>query len=426
MRRAALLVRRRWFVQQLGRDDDEASLDLPSLLEQLADAPASPLLVEALIRLGFDLLPSRALAKQAHSRAVEVADSLGDPRNSFGQGRRWLAPVLGGPVAEAITLSLEMLPSVRARFPSVASELEADCAWWLCCLGRYDEAQELGIRAVNGIARPEMARRNWGVATAHLSAALMARGRWNQAASRLDQARSLDVTGTRGAVLDVLAGVLACYRGDLSSAREAAKAAQSRLPDHEDRVWPAIRGWVRWLHAEIGAARDDSDTYAARLRRFGRSRDWISPRTSCGDHYSSRHDSRPIWLVGPSEDGVVRDQPRRALWRNNTCTRCARSRLDSTEPGDLGLAWMAQFEAECGRFAGAVDPTPWTRAAELWGESVSCTTRVGRFCASASVTSPPPTGGRQQTCCDRPARSRRSWGRGLFVRPSLTSCAEPA
>ena len=136
LRRAALMVRRRWFVQQLGGDDEEAGLDLPSLLEQLADAPASPLLVEALIRLGFDLVnESRGLANQAHSRAVEVADSLGDPRKQF-WARSAMARhlFLVGQVAEAITLSLEMLPSVRANFLPRPAKLKrtalGGCAAW--------------------------------------------------------------------------------------------------------------------------------------------------------------------------------------------------------------------------------------------------------------------------------------------------------
>ena len=369
IRRAALRVRRRWFVQQLGQDDDETQSELPSLLAQLVDAPASPLVVEALIRLGFDLVAeSPEVAGRAHSRAVEVAESLSRPRKLL-----WAKSAMArhlslvGDVEDAISMSLELLPSVRTRFPSEASEIEADCAWWLCCLGKYQEAQEMGLRAVNGIARPEQARRTWGVGTAHLCAALIARGRWDQAASRLDQATSVGVTGTRGSVLDVLSGILACYRGDLSAAQRAAQAAQSRLPDREDRVWPAIRGWVRWLHAEIGAAQDDLNEV----------RDQVSALWEIqGLEIASDIMWRPLLVAARLEaDLARRTLGRRGGGRPSTPSLAAEQHMERMgkvaarlhRSGDLGRAWTAQFDAECGRFAGATDPAPWITAAELWG-----------------------------------------------------------
>ena len=369
IRRTALRVRRRWFVQQLGRDDDETQSELPALLAQLIDAPASPLLVEALIRLGFDLVAeSPESAARAHARSVEVAKSLGRPRKLlWAQSALALHLFLVGHVEDAISMNLELLPSVRAQVPSEASHLEADCAWWLCCLGRYQEAQEVGLRAVNGIARPEHARRTWGVAMAHLCAALIARGRWDQAARRLDQARSLGVTGTRGAVLDALAGILACYRGDLSTAQQAAQAAQSRLPDREGQVWPAIRGWVRWLHAEIGAARDDTDEV----------RDQVSPLWEIpGLEIASDIMWRPLLVAARLEaDLACRTLGRRGGGRPSSRSVAGEQHIKRMrkvaarlhQSGDLGVSWMAQFDAECGRFAGEMDPDPWMRAADLWG-----------------------------------------------------------
>ena len=368
-RRAALRVRRRWFLQQLGRDDDETQAELASLLAQLIGAPASPLLVEALIRLGFDLVAeSPASASRAHARAVEVASSLGRPRKLlWAKSATALHLSLVGHVEDAISMNLEMLPSVRAQFPAEASLLEADCAWWLCCLGKYEEAQEMGLRAVNGIARPEQARRIWGVAMAHLCAALIARGRWDEAARRVDRARSVGVTGTRGAVLDVLAGILACYRGDLSAAQQAARAAQSRLPDREGQVWPAIRSWVRWLHAEIGAARDDSDEV----------RDQVSPLWEIpGLEIASDIMWRPLLVAARLEadlarhtlgrrGGVRPSAPSPAGEQHIGRMRKVAARLHQS--GDLGVSWMAHFDAECGRFAGEMDPAPWMRVADLWG-----------------------------------------------------------
>ena len=168
----------------------------------------------------------------------------------------------------------------------------------------------------------------------------------------------MGVTGTRGAVLDVLAGILACYRGDLSAAQQAAQAAQSRLPDREDRVWPAIRGWVRWLHAEIGAARDDSNEV----------RDQVSPLWEIpGLEIASDIMWRPLLVAARLEaDLACHTLGRRGGGRPSTPSLAGEQHIERMrkvaarlhQSGDLGVSWMAQFDAECGRFAGAIGPRP--------------------------------------------------------------------
>ena len=196
----------------------------------------------------------------------------------------------------------------------------------------------MGLRAVNGIARPEQARRTWGVGD-------------GSSVRRPDRAGSLGPgspsprSGRRrlaspahvDAVLDVLAGILACYRGDLSAAQLAAQAAQSRLPDREDRVWPAIRGWVRWLHAEIGAARDDSNEVRDQVSSL-----WEIP----GLEIASEHHVATLARRGaargrsglphPGEAwgwATSHSQPRRWSSTWNECAKVA-SRLHQS--GDLG------------------------------------------------------------------------------------------
>ena len=207
-RRTALQVRRRWFTQQLGAGDGEEQAELTALLEQLLTTPPDPLTVEALIRLGFDLVAeSPALAGRAHRRSVEVAEALGQPRKLFwAESATAMHLALVGRVEDAVADADGVAPSVRARFPAEAGVLDAECAWWLCCLGHYRQAREVGSRALHVIGPPEQARRSWAVATAHTCAALLATGDWDQAARRLDHARTLRVSGTRAAVVDVLAG----------------------------------------------------------------------------------------------------------------------------------------------------------------------------------------------------------------------------
>lgn len=368
VRRTALLVRRAWFVQQLGLVDATVSPNAEQLLALLIKAPASPLVVEALIRLGFDLVAeSPELAQRAHARSVEIADALARPRKQF-WAREALALHLSlvGHVEEAIAMTEEVLPSVRLTFPSEASVFEADCTWWLCCLGRHEDAIEVGTRALHGIGRPEQARRNWALATANLSAALMATGKWDQVAERLDHARTLGVTGTRASVLDVLAGILACYRGDLSSAEEAARAARAQLPGQENQVWPGIRGWVRWLYAEIAAGHDDIDAVRHQVYPL-----WEIP----GLEIASDILWRPLLLAARLEADLTHQAlGRRGGGRPASPTPAGSEHMETLRSvaarlrpvGALGAAWTAQFDAESGRFEGSTDPGPWTRAAQLW------------------------------------------------------------
>ena len=258
VRRTALKIRRRWFLEQLGRDDSGREPD-DQALATLAAAEPGPLVVEGLIRLGFDLVPSDpAAASSAHVRAVEVADLVGEPRKwawAASQQAHHLA--LTGRVPEAIALAEEVLRTARQDSPIEAAVLEADCSWWYSCLGRYDDAVEMGVHALNGIARRERARRTWALASAAVATALQSLGRWEQAEARLREAGSSAVVGTRGAVLAVLSGILAAYRGDEAGMTDAVSSVRIHLPEQRDGVWPPIRAWVGWLEAEVAAARDD-------------------------------------------------------------------------------------------------------------------------------------------------------------------------
>ncbi|MEP6666771.1 MAG: AAA family ATPase, partial [Nocardioidaceae bacterium] len=231
IRLTALRVRRGWFVEQLGRDD-ELPVDPVVALNQLIEASPQPLIIEALIRLGFELLTrSPDLAAQAHQRSVEVADQVGRPRNRL-WARSQLAlhlSLVGRPEA-ALSMGKELLDDARSS-PAEVALVEADCAWWLCCLGRYREAVDIGLTALDRVGHAERARRTWAIATASVSIALFSLGRWDLASTRLARASPVGVAGTRGAVLHAAGGVLACSRGDLSAAKASASDARGQLAD---------------------------------------------------------------------------------------------------------------------------------------------------------------------------------------------------
>jgi DNA-binding CsgD family transcriptional regulator len=368
LRRTALRVRRRWFLQQLGRAERTDPEALARLVEQLRNAPPGPLLVEALIRLGFDLVVSDPqTATQVHLRAVEVATALRSPRKEFwAKAAMAMHLFLVGRAEEAVRSPVELLPSVRARFPAEASQFEADRAWWLCCLGRHPEAEETAQRALNTLGTPEQARRTWAVATGHLCASWLATGRWDEAAARLAGTRDLGISGTRGAVLRALAGILASYRGETKSAEQAAIAAQSLLPTDEASAWPAIRTWVRWLRMEVAAAHDD----VTALRTL------VAPLCQMpGLETASDVAWRPLLLAARVEadlacrrlgrHGGARSQSGEAD-REGHMVRLEAAACRLHRYGPIGTAWAAQFDAECSRFRGSVDPEGWLDLSRRW------------------------------------------------------------
>lgn len=367
VRVTALRVRRRWFLEQLGRDEDLA-VDRAGAFTRLMAAPPGPLITEALIRLGFELVTSAPdLAAQAHQRSVEVADISGTPRDQL-WARSQLAlhlAAVGRPDA-ALQIADEVLTDMRASSPNSAAPLEAECSWWLCSLGRHQEAVEVGLTALDRIGRAERARRTWAVATAHLCVAQLSMGRWDLASIRLGQARSEAAAGTRGAVLSAVRGVLSCWEGDLAAAEAAAEAARGQLPDDVDRVWPAVRAWLGWLEAETTVGLDDIDELRRRMSPL-----WGMD----GVEVASYVLWRPILLAARFEadltgrtfgrrGGSRRPGPSAAGAEHLEQLRTAAARLHTT--GDVAAAWRAQLDAECARFEGADDADSWVEVARRW------------------------------------------------------------
>jgi DNA-binding CsgD family transcriptional regulator len=261
-----------------------------------------------------------------------------------------------------------MLPSVRDQFPAEASALEADCAWWYCCAARYAEAEEAASRALQEIGHAEMARRTWAVATAHLAAAWLATGRWDEAAAQLAPAVAVGVTGTRRVVLDVLTGILACQRGDLSVARRAADSAHTQLAGRVEGVWPSIRAWAAWLDAEIAAARDD----AGSLRETSYALWRVTGLTIASDIAW-----RPLLVAARVEaDLAASTFGRRGGERPSAPSDAGSEHMERLcevarslhRSGRLGQAWDAQFQAEVARFQGSAHAETWAAVADGWSE----------------------------------------------------------
>ena len=378
VRRTILRVRPEWFLDLLGRDNDTAG-DGPTgtrdtkrmlaTLDTLLDAPPSPLLVEALIRLGYDLVVTAPEdSARAHHRAVEVSDAVGQPRKQL-WARCQLANhlALTGRVDEAVTMLNDQLVMAGDSVPIEASVLEAESAWWLCSLGRYREAIDVGLHAQHLIGASEHARRTWALATAHVVTSLLNVGRWADAETQLAEVTMTGVAGPRGAVLDVLTGVLACYRGKPQDGLEALGAAQARLPSGAWQSWPPIRAWLGWLDAEVALGRDD----VQELRR-----NLIPLWNLTGLEIASDIAWRPMLVAARFEA----DLASRTFGRRGGRTPATTSTETGAEHmaalataaqrlhrnGHVGAAWATQLDAEQARFGGDSEPSAWTAVAERW------------------------------------------------------------
>jgi hypothetical protein len=343
-----------------------------------------------------------------------VATSSAVTASSSGRGRRCACTCPWWAAGRRRCHGARHAASVRDHFPAEASALEAAAPGGTAVRPGTPRPRRRPSRALQEIGHAEMARRTWAVATAHLAAG-MAGGRvaGTRAAAQLAPAVAVGVTGTRRVVLDVLTGILACQRGDLSVARRAADSAHTQLAGRVEGVWPSIRAWGGWLDAEIAVARDD----AGSLRETSYALWRVTGLPIASDIawrpllVAARVGGRPGRLdIRPTGGASV--PPRRATQDPSTMERCARSR---------GAASLGEAGSGLGRpVPGRGRPVPGLAHAETGprsptgGQSWAMrTTRLGAACARPSARSP---GG--QASPPRCSLGRSRWGERLRAQPT--------
>jgi len=109
-----------------------------------------------------------------------------------------------GDFDQAAAFSLELLPWVRQNFTlTEICSWESSLAWWLCCLGRYDEAVQLGRSTLDRLADPLLAPSVWSFCVEQLAYALTEATAWDEAEDLLRVARGLGVRASGTVIMDI-------------------------------------------------------------------------------------------------------------------------------------------------------------------------------------------------------------------------------
>lgn len=237
--------------------------------------------------------------------------------------------------------------------------LESNAVWWLCTVGRFREAVDLGRQALDRFEDPFLAPFSWSFVVENAAYALLEVGAWDEADGLLSTARDL-APGPGGIVHDVLAGLIRCYRGDLDGAASCLRFALARQPDM-DRSMPNANLWVQVLAGSIASAQGDHAQASAALVT-------VLPLTEL---WTEGFLWRALLLAARAEvEGSSTTSPR----RHNADACEAASRMEEicrvggqvVDAGDLGRAWTAQLAAEQARLTHSDDVAGWQAAVDGW------------------------------------------------------------
>lgn len=264
----------------------------------------------------------------------------------------------------AAALGLELLPWVREHFSvTTVCHWESNLSWELSNLGRFGEAADLARQSLLRLGEPYLARGIWAFVIENLSFALMEMGAWDEAATRLDQARELDVRGRTRVVLDTTAGMILSYRGETSVAEELLMVARQQFPDAA-RTAPDLHLTMEWLAGAIAVGRHD--LHAAR----GHLLPLLDAPETCGDEVLWR-----VLLLAARVEGDAATTPGRRTAAGQTAQRVAHL-LEVGDQiigiGDLGVAWTAQLAADCARASGTSRSDLWAAAVDAWHRTGQC------------------------------------------------------
>jgi DNA-binding CsgD family transcriptional regulator len=365
-----LQLRRGFFADGLGRTEEERpSIDVDAAIHMLREAPPGRLFVRAVSEMVWDWFPTAHpdIDAQLVARALEVAQHVGTARAQLWMRinhTQYLYKL--GQAAQAADLTLGMLPQVREEFPTIdVSVVESNCAAYLCLLGRYQEAADLGRQALRRVGHPELARWVWVHATENLCSALFELGEWDEAEALLTPARDLDFVGHGAMWLELRAGEIHCHRGDTTAARVCMVSAESKLPVTSRGFEGQARSWLRRLSAQIAATDGDFSTASRH----------VGPLVRVAEGESrDPYQWRSLLLAVRIESDRTSQSSRH---RRDKSASAARQRLEqirqlSSEIQTLGAprpAWKAQFEAELSRLEGHSDLCLWQAAADAWADT---------------------------------------------------------
>jgi DNA-binding CsgD family transcriptional regulator len=344
----------------------EEPIDIAGAMRVLSEAPSSRLFQRTLTLLVWNYFPSDDpdLESELIARAVDTANRMGTTWDRFWTRCSYCTHLSQrGEHERSAKATLELLAEARAELPTVAvSLLEANGCDALCVLGRYREAVELGRQALERLRHPELSRWSWEHATENLCTALVEVGEWDAAESLLGPARVLDASGPSAGIIEAIAGLIHCHRGDMVAAESDLLSAESKLPSGMGWWTDGFDHLRRYIRVQSALSRGDHEAAARYLDCV-----WS------GDKRTSRHSRfwRLLLLAAyvevesmarlPSRRrGDASDQPRRSAVRLRELS------VNTAATGIVGKAWTAQLEAEIGLLEGHRDPDSWQRAVDAW------------------------------------------------------------
>jgi DNA-binding CsgD family transcriptional regulator len=370
VRRATLTLSRQGTREQLGIADAADMPPLADLADLLLDAPTGPWLPNGCVELGWRLTRHGDSEKALRlcDKAIEAANAVDDPIALYDalDTRATVLWVRGDVEAPIATLE-SIRPLVTSRLPDQLVDYEISGATYRFAVGDLTGSTACSERALDAIGNPRFSPRQFAKAIDVLSMAMFELGRWDEADQRLEQARSVHLTGWTAANLDLTEVLLAAYRGRLEQADVLVAKMWARIPVPASDAESNVVAFARHAGAATAAVRGDLSAV----------RSYVLPLLS-DPMFRVMRDLvwRPMLVAARAEADtrVGRDLRRlgsvdgRAA-QEEMAAELAGARDWACPPGALTAPFQAQLDAELARIEGRSDPDRWLAAVEAWGST---------------------------------------------------------
>jgi DNA-binding CsgD family transcriptional regulator len=360
-RQLLLRLTRARYALRLGLTPDPILADQEASRAILSKVPDGRAFVRAVASLYEVGLRRELAADQLLDRATAVADRIGRPLDRLAVRRARMEQLGGlGHHDEAAAFSLELLPWVQQNFTlTEICSWESSTAAWLCCLGRYDEAVQLGRSTLRRLKDPLLAPGAWAFCTEQLTYALTETGAWDEAAELLHVGRRLGVRAQGTVFMDATAGMIYAFRGELDESAACLALARDRYSDLKHTM-PGAHLWTQCLAAELSLARGEPAAARAHLEPIL-------------DNPQFRADGE-LWRLVLVAARTEVEVPQRSAKRRPEDSQASRERLDrllrvadSIAADSLaGAAFLAQLDALNARLEESDTPAAWEKAIESW------------------------------------------------------------
>jgi DNA-binding CsgD family transcriptional regulator len=235
--------------------------------------------------------------------------------------------------------------------------LETHIGVLLSQAGRLRDALVTLDRAASRLVDPHLAPHSWEWATLSLCDVLLAVGEWDRAEAELARIREFSVDNPwlfLGLALST--GTLACWRGDLDTARFWAKAAHDGMPPDGQSygLWGLVM--VSWLEAEIHVARGDHAAAREILSPL-----WQTPGVKLVDDLW-----HPLLLASRVEADLASRPDRSPDESLNHCAVIQSAADQMPRVGALGAAWYGHLQAELAGAASRDSAAEWEGVSDAW------------------------------------------------------------